>query len=215
LGRIGHYKGVFNDIKRLPKAPEDINILGRITGVDEKNIIVIGSRNMSEYGRNVINSFVPKLVREGFTIISGLAPGCDSFAQETALKSGGRTIGVLGYGVERIKTDWNLAFIEKVLNSKDGVVVSPFKRNQAPTKDSFIFRNSVMAAMGNSVLVVEARRRSGVFHTVNFGLELGRHVMAVPGSIFWFNSSGVHALIKEGANLVCSFEDIMSVLGES
>jgi len=204
---------VFNDIKRLPKAPDHINILGRVTEADKKNIVVIGSRNMSEYGRNVINNFVPKLVREGFTIISGLAPGCDSFAQEMALKCGGRTIGVLGYGVDRIKTDWNLEFIEKVLVSKNGLAISPFKRNQKPTKDSFIFRNSIMAALGCSVLVIEARRRSGVFHTVNFALELGRPIMAVPGNIFNFNSAGVHALIKEGANVVCSFEDIINVLG--
>ncbi len=205
---------MFNDIKRLQKAPEHMNILGRISEADKKNMVVIGSRNMSEYGKNVIRNFVPKLVRDGFTIVSGLAPGCDSFAQEMALQSGGRTIGVLGYGVDRIRTDWNKDFIEKVLASENGVVISPFKRDQPPTRESFIFRNSVMAALGQSVLVIEAKRRSGVFHTVNFALDLGRTIMAVPGNIFWFNSAGVHALIKEGANLVCCYEDILSVLGE-
>jgi len=204
---------VLNDIKRLPKAPDHINILGRMVEADKKNIVVIGSRSMSEYGRNVINNLVPKLVREGFTIVSGLAPGCDSFAQEVALRCGGRTVGVLGYGVDRIRADWNLEFIEKVLASKNGVVISPFKKKQSPTKDSFIFRNSVMAALGNSVLVIEARRKSGVFHTVNFALDLGKRIMAVPGNIFYYNSAGVHALIKEGANIVCSFEDIISILG--
>lgn len=210
---MSHHENVLNDIKRLPKAPEHIDILGRLTEEDKKNIIVIGSRNMSKYGKNVIENLVPKLVSDGFTIISGLAPGCDSYAQAMALKSGGRTVGVLGYGVDRIRTDWNKEFIEQVLANENGVVLSPFKRTQPPTRESFIFRNSVMAALGKNVLVIEARRRSGVFHTVNFALELGRPIMAVPGSIFWYNSGGVHALIKEGANLVSSFEDIKHVIG--
>ena len=211
--RIAHYRAVLNDIKRLPKAPEDINILGKLIEADNKNMVMVGSRNMSEYGRQVIRCLVPKLVREGFTIISGLVFGCDSFTQETALKCGGRTVGVLGYGVDRIKNDRNVEFIEKVLSSKNGAVVSPFKRNQVPTRESFIFRNSVMAAMGNSVLVVEAGRKSGVFHTVNFALDLGKFVMAVPGNIFGLNSAGANALIKGGANLVDSFEDIISIIG--
>lgn len=205
---------MFNDIKRLPKAPEHIDVLGKLIEQDKKNLVVIGSRDMSEYGRNVIKSIVPKLVKEGFTVVSGLAPGCDSYAQGTAMESGGRTVGVLGYGVDRIRTDWNKKFIERVLISDDGIVISPFKRDQPPTRDSFIFRNSVMAALGKAVLVIEARRRSGVFHTVNFALDLGRSVMAVPGNIFTYNSAGVHALIKEGANLVSSAEDVVSVVGE-
>jgi len=210
---LGHYNSMFNDIKRLPKPPENLEVIGGLMEADERNIVVIGSRNISSYGRKVIDVLVPKLVKAGFTIISGLAPGCDSYAQETALASGGRTIGVLGYGLDHIKKDRNLVFIERVLREQRGVLISPFKRDQPPTRESFIYRNSVMATLGQSVLVVEAKRRSGVFHTVNFALELGRPIMAIPGNIFRFNSAGVHALIKEGASPVSSMADILEIIG--
>ncbi len=205
---------MFNDIKRLPNPPETLNILGKLTKGDEKSLVVIGSRRMTSYGKNVIDSLIPELVKKGFTIVSGLAPGCDSYAQQTALASGGRTIGVLGYGLGNVKNDSNQVFIKKVLNDKSGVVISPFKRNQRPTRESFIFRNSVMSAIGQGVLIIEAARRSGVFHTVNFGLELGKDIMVVPGDIFRLHSAGVHALIKEGAHLVDGVKDILRICDE-
>ena len=193
-----------------------MNLLGRIKACDKKNMVVIGSRNMTEYGKNLINCFVPELVREGYTIVSGLAFGCDSYAQEVALECGGRTVGILGYGIDFIKRDKNKKIIERVLMSDDGIVISPFKRDQTPTKESFIYRNSVMAAIGRSVLVIEARRKSGVFYTVNFALELGRTIMAVPGDVFCYNSAGTHALIKEGATLVDNVESVLeAVSGET
>lgn len=203
---------MLRDIKRLPKPPEAINVVGKIKREDEKNVIVIGSRSMSDYGKSVIKCLVPGLVREGYTIVSGLALGCDSYAQKTALECGGRTVGVLGYGLDFIKKDSNVRFIEKVLKSENGVIVSPFKRSEPPSKTSFIYRNSVMAAIGKSVLVVEARRKSGVFYTVNFALDLGRTIMSVPGSVFCFNNEGSNALIKEGAFLVDSAESILDVI---
>jgi len=207
-----HFYCVLKDLKLLHTPPKHLNLMGKISRNDEKNIVVIGSRNMSEYGRNIIKSLVPALVNEGFTIISGLAVGCDSFAQKTALECGGRTIGVLGYGLDFIKKDSNVSFIEEVLRSKNGVVLSPFVRTKPPSKESFIFRNSVMAAIGKAVLVIEARRKSGVFYTVNFALDLGRPIMAVPGDVFCFNSQGVNALIKEGAFLVDSLDSILESL---
>lgn len=207
-----HCKFVLSDIKRLPKPPKHIDLLGQLQKRDEKNIVVIGSRSMSDYGKNVIKCFVPELVKDGYTIVSGLAMGCDSYAQDVALECGGRTIGILGYGIDFIRKDKNNRFIEKVLASKNGVVISPFKRDETPSKYSFIYRNSIMAAVGQSVLIIEARRRSGVFYTVNAALDLGRTIMAVPGDVFCFNSSGVHSLIKEGASLVESMDDIFSCI---
>ena len=189
-----------------------MTLLGQLQKEDEKSVVVIGSRSMSEYGKNVITCLVPELVKEGYTIVSGLAFGCDSYAQDTALESGGRTVGILGYGVDFVKRDKNRGLIEKVLASKNGVVISPFKRDEPPSKYSFIYRNSIMAAVGKSVLVIEARRRSGVFYTVNSALDLGRTIMAVPGNVFSLNSSGAHALIKEGASLVESIEDVFECI---
>jgi DNA processing protein len=204
---------VFNDIKRLQKLPEEVNIIGKIKKSDEKNLTVIGSRRMSRYGQNVIENLVPLLVNKGFTIVSGLAVGCDSHAQKVALDCGGRTIGVLGYGLNKVKSDRNYEFIKRVLDDENGVVISPFKRHEKPSRESFIYRNSMMAAIGNAVLVIEAMAKSGTFHTVNFALDLGKDIMAVPGNVFTYNSAGVHKLIKEGAALVDRVEDIEAVLG--
>jgi len=203
---------MLRDIKKLANPPKHINLLGKVKRSDSKNIIVVGSRNMSNYGKDVIRCLIPGLVKHGYTIISGLAVGCDTFAQKIALESGGRVAGVLGYGFDFIKKDSNRSFVEHVLESPNGILISPFKRTEPPSKNSFIYRNSVMAAIGKSVLVIEAQRRSGVFYTVNFALELGRSIMAVPGNLFCFSSQGVHALIKEGATLVDSLEDILNAI---
>lgn len=173
-------------------------------------MVVIGSRRMSKYGQDVIRDFVPRLVAKKITIISGLAPGCDSYAQKIALESGGRTVGVLGFGLNYLEKDYHKDFIKEVANSSRGVVLSPFKRNTKPSRETYIYRNGIMAAMGLGILVIEASFRSGVFHTVNFGLELGKDVWVVPGNIFSYNSAGCHKLIKEGALLVDSTEDVLN-----
>lgn len=201
---------MFHDIKRLQNPPEQLNIIGRLCKSDERALAVIGARRMSKYGQNVIRDFVPRLVAQGFTIISGLAVGCDSLAQKIALECGGRTIGVLGFGLNHLQSDYNYQLIKQVINSKRGVVLSPFHRNQKPTRETFIYRNSLMAAMGLGILVIEASARSGVFHTVNFGLDLGKDVWAVPGNIFSYNSLGTHKLIKEGAFLADDVADILT-----
>jgi DNA processing protein len=204
---------VLSDIKRLSRPPEHLNLLGKVKRSDRKNMVVIGSRRMSKYGKNVIDCLVPGLVKEGYTVVSGLAVGCDSYSMKAALDNGGRVVGVLGYGLNHIKSDSNVKFIERVLASENGIVVSPFKRTEVPSKYSFVYRNSIMAAIGRSVLVIEAQRKSGVFYTVNYALELGRNIMAVPGDLFKFNSQGTHALIKEGAMLVDSLECILESVG--
>ena len=201
---------VLRNLKHLSDPPKKLNLIGKLVEEDKKSVVVIGTRQMSSYGRSVINYLVPLLVEHGFTIISGLALGCDSYAQEIALESGGRTIGVLGFGLNHIKADYNSKFIQTVIKSERGVVLSPFDRGLKPSKTSFIYRNGVMAALGLGVLVVEAKAKSGVFHTVNAALELGKEVMAVPGDIFSYNSVGPNSLINEGAASICCIDDVLS-----
>ncbi len=198
---------MLNDIKKLKNLPEQLNIVGKLTEADEKNIVVIGTRTMSDYGKNVINYIVPKLVKQGYTITSGLALGCDSYAMHVALKCGGRVIGVLGYGLNRISHDYNYDFINKVIHHPNGVVISPFLRSTVPQKFTFIYRNSIMAAIGNAIVVIEAKQRSGVYYTVNAALDLGKEIYAVPGSIFSINSVGTNYLIRSGATDINSLID--------
>lgn len=183
----------------LKPFPAKVVVLGRILPQDTNNVVVIGTRKMTEYGQRVIRYFVPKFVQRGYTIISGLALGCDSYAQEVTLLCGGRTIGVLGYGINRIKNDFNYKFIKYVIEHKRGVVISPFDRDLRPSRSSFIYRNSVMAALGNFTIVIEAGEKSGCFHTVNYTLDFGKDVFAVPGDIFEEKSKGCNELIGSGA----------------
>jgi DNA processing protein len=201
---------VLNDIKKLKNPPQCLNIVGKLKKEDEKSIVVVGTRTMSNYGKDVINYFVPRLVEAGYTIVSGLALGCDSYAMQVTLRCGGRTIGVLGYGINRIGKDYNSRFIRYVCDHPNGVVVSPFSRDMHPKKYTFIYRNSIMAAIGKSVLVVEAKAKSGVYYTVNAALDLGKEIYAVPGSIFCYNSVGTNGLIKEGAQLVRNITDVLA-----
>lgn len=192
-------KNLLVNLKVLKPIPSKLTVLGRILPQDSKNVVIIGSRKMTDYGRKVIGCLVPRLVTSGYTIISGLALGCDSYAQKVAILSGGRTIGVLGYGINRMSKDFNGDFIKYVANHKNGIVISPFERNFKPSRASFIYRNSVMAALGKCTIVIEAGEKSGCFHTVNYSLDFGKDVYAVPGDIFRNKSIGCNRLIGAGA----------------
>ncbi len=200
---------VIDNIKQMKKPPIQINVLGKIDSVDDQNIVVIGTRTISDYGKDVINCLVPQLIERGFTIISGLAVGCDSYAHDVALRCKGRTIGILGYGLNHMKEDCNYQLMKRIYQSGNGAIISPFERSTPPSKFSFVYRNSVMAAVGCSVLVIEAKMRSGVFYTVNSALELGKEIYAIPGSIFNNNSVGTNELIKTGAKVVTTIKDII------
>jgi DNA processing protein len=185
----------------------ELYVYGSLLPSDEKSLAVVGSRAMSEYGKNVVLSLVGDLVKDGWTIISGLAEGIDSEAHNLAVKLGGRTIGVLGYGFSFLRSSSQFDTAKSVIKS-GGTLISPFHLLQRPTRDTFINRNKIIAGLAKGVLVIEATEKSGTFHTVNGALNIGRPVYAVPGNIFSYSSRGVHAMIKDGAMLVESAQDI-------
>lgn len=172
----------------------------------KKGIAVIGSRNCDSYGRDVVLNLVPRFVEKSLVVVSGLAEGIDSFAHETAIKCGGLTMGVLGFGFGYIEKFSNYGLCKLILE-RGGVLLSPFLPSVPPSKESFLIRNSLIAALSDAILVVEAARRSGCMFVVEEALNLGKDVYAVPGSIFSYNSMGTNDLIKQGARVATCFED--------
>jgi DNA processing protein len=180
---------------------------------EELFLAVVGSRKSTVYGERIIKEFIPPLVGAGVGIASGLALGIDALAHAATLKSGGRTIAVLGSGVDKdsIYPRQNYRLSEEIIAS-GGAVISEFAPGGEPLKANFPRRNRIISGLSVGTLVVEAAEKSGSLITARYALDEGREVMAVPGGIFSWQSGGPNRLIKEGARVILSVTDIMEGL---
>lgn len=193
------------DLNNLAEVPPVIYAIGNIDLLNSNTITIIGSRKISSYGQQVIKDIVPELALNGLCVVSGLAYGCDFLAQKTAVDNSGTTIGVLGFGLNHIKTHQHYLFIKECLEKNVGLFISEFEPDMAAGKWTFVRRDRIMAGLGKKLIVIEAGIKSGTMHTVNFALELGKEVFAVPGNITNSNSLGTNLLIQNGANvLLCA-----------
>jgi len=178
---------------------------------DELSVAIVGSRKCTYYGLNMAEKIASELVSSNVVIISGLARGIDTAAHKGAVKSNGRTIAVLGNGLSSIYPAENKELAERILHN--GLLVSEFPMQEKPCKKNFPRRNRIISGLAKGLLVVEAAKRSGALITADFALEQGRDVFAVPGMADRFSSNGTNALIKQGAKLVESADDILEELG--
>jgi DNA processing protein len=174
-------------------------------------IAIVGSRHASTYGKTQSRRFGRELGEQGITIVSGMARGIDTEAHLGALEAGGRTAAVLGCGLDVIYPPENKQLYKEI--TEHGVVLTEFPPHTHPEPGNFPMRNRVIAGLSRGVLVVEAQQRSGALITVDFALEQGRDVFAVPGQINNKNSEGTNNLIKQGACLVTEINDILSEYG--
>ena len=197
-------------LKRLEDPPVAIYLWGE-AAFPEPSIAVVGTRKPSNYGREVTSRLSRELAEAGFTIISGLARGLDSVAHQAALEVGGKTIAVLGSGFEHIYPPENRKLALKILES--GGLISEYPPETSPKQWYFPARNRIIAALSDGVVVTEAGESSGALITCDFALDLGVEVYAVPGSVLSAQSKGCHRLIKEGAKLVESTQDILEDFG--
>lgn len=169
---------------------------------------IVGSRNATVYGINVVKSLVPSMVHHGLTIVSGGAFGIDTHAHQETIEAGGRTIAVLGSGLLNPYPRQNKKLFEQIVAS-GGALVSTFPLNMEPYPGNFPARNRIIAGLAQGVLVVQAAAKSGALITAHYALEQGRNVFVVPGSIFDPVSEGCHTLLKEGATPIWRPEDIV------
>jgi len=177
-------------------------------------IAVVGARRTTQYGREVTKLLVAELVLNGLTIVSGLALGVDAVSHVTCLENNGKTIAVLGCGVDCCNPRENQSIYDKILESGN-CIISEFPLGMRPTQWTFPARNRIIAGLSQAVLVTEGAEDSGSLITAGFALKFGRKVFAVPGPITSQMSKGPYVLIQKGAKLVTCSKDIISELGIS
>jgi len=174
-------------------------------------VAIIGSRTCSTYGTNATEMLARDLASRGICVISGLARGIDTTAHRGAMRAGGKTVAVLGTGIDGAYPKENTRLIAEILDS-GGAVVSQFPLGTPPLKDNFPYRNRIISGLSLGVLIVEASERSGSLITARLAMEQNREVMAVPGNITSANSYGTNYLIKSGAKLVQQWQDVVAEL---
>ncbi len=185
---------------------------GEILKTDSRAIAVVGSRKMTAYGRLVTEKLCKELVDMGFTIVSGLAFGVDTTTHQTVVSEGGRTLAVLGGGINNVFPAQNKALAQKIAEGQ-GAYLSEYPPDYPHLAGNFPSRNRIIAGLSLGVLVTEAAEKSGSLITARLALEDGRAVFALPGPITQEQSLGTARLIKEGARITTSVEDILEELG--
>jgi DNA processing protein len=198
-------------LRVLSPAPE-LHVRGEITSEDGLAVAIVGSRRATAYGTEVAKTLASELAARGVTIVSGFARGIDTAAHQGALAAGGRTIAVLGSGIDVIYPPENRELAKEV--ERSGAVVSQFARGTPPQPFNFPTRNLTIAALALGVIVVEAAERSGSLITAGHAADLGREVFAIPGRITSEASRGANRLIQDGAKLVRDWTDVVSELPE-
>lgn len=178
----------------------------------EQAIAIVGSRRATHHGLLATTRLAEGLARHGIAVVSGMARGVDTAAHRGALAAGGRTVGVLGCGIDRIYPPENRPLFDAV--ARQGCLLSEFPLGTLPLAENFPRRNRIISGLSRGVLVVEAAEKSGSLITARYALEQGREVFAVPGNITQAASRGSNGLIKQGAKLVDCVEDILEELPE-
>ena len=204
-----------NQLKNIYDPPAKLYVLGNRSILNQKNFAIVGSRKATEYGKKVAMQISKELSENGLNIVSGLAIGIDSYAHLGCLqvKDAGKTIAVLGSGLDVIYPKENRKLAEQIINS-GGCIISEYPIGSKIEKNNFPQRNRIISGLSEGIRVVEASKKSGALITAEFGIEQGKEVFAVPGDINREQSEGCNLLIKDGANVVTSSQDIIYVIGK-
>lgn len=195
---------------QLHQPPPALYLAGPLSP-DERSVAVVGTRSATSYGRRAARDLSGDLARAGWTVVSGLARGIDTAAHRAALDAGGRTVAVLGSGLDHRYPASNRGLYDRL--EERGLLVTEFPPEQPPQRWTFPKRNRIIAALSAGVVVVQAPRESGALITADQALELGREVFAVPGPVGAPASVGTHELLRSGAPLAARARDVLEVLG--
>ena len=195
-------------LRQIYDPPLVLYVRGTLRPEDAYAIAMVGTRQSTLYGRQTAERLARQLAASGVTVVSGGARGIDSASHEGALQSGGRTIAVLGTGLDIVYPAENVKLYQRI--AEQGAVITQFPFGRKGDKQSFPIRNRIVAGMTQGTAVVEANRASGALITANFATEYGRTVYAVPGRVDSPRSAGCHDLIKDGAQLCESAEDVLA-----
>lgn len=195
-------------LKDIFYPPIILYVLGKIEKKDEQSISIVGTRNSTDYGKAMTNHFSSELASHDMTIVSGMARGIDSVAHKSAIKANGRTIAIIGSGLDNIYPPENKSLFESII--ENGAVISEFPLGTKPDAQNFPKRNRIIAGFSLGTLVVETRENGGAMQTAKFAFDQNKDVFAIPGNITSEQSKGTNILIqRNGAKLVFEPEDIL------
>jgi DNA processing protein len=197
-------------LKEIEQPPPVLYLRGELMPEDTWAVAIVGTRRVTPYGRQVTEEVASFLAANGITVVSGLARGVDAIAHNAALRAGGRTLAVLGSGVDRIYPPENRALAEQIF--EHGAVLSDYAPGTPPESSNFPPRNRIISGLSMAVVVIEAGETSGALITAGFAAEQGREIFAVPGNILAPQSKGTNKLIQQGALPLLSVDDVMQAL---
>ncbi len=199
-------------LKEIEQPPPVLYVKGQIKTEDNRAVAIVGTRKVSAYGRQVTEEIAAYLAQNGFTVVSGLARGVDGIAHQTAIHAGGRTLAVLGCGVEQVYPAEHKKLAEQII--ENGAIISDYAPGTKPDAANFPPRNRIISGLSLATVVVEAGETSGALITATFAVEQGRDVMAIPGSIYAPQSRGTNRLIGQGAfpyTSITSLENLLNL----
>ena len=199
-------------LKEIADAPPVLYCRGALHPDDETSVAVVGTRRPTDYGYRVTAELCGELAARGVTVVSGLALGIDARAHKATLDAGGRTIAVLGNGLDTVYPRENRRLAERIVE-EGGALVSEFVLGTRPEASNFPRRNRIISGMTLGTLITEASETSGTRWTVYHALEQNREIFCVPGSVYSDASKLTNRLIREGAKLVCGVSDILEEIG--
>ncbi|MFB6291167.1 MAG: DNA-processing protein DprA [Candidatus Bipolaricaulia bacterium] len=196
-----------DSLRTIDKPPPVLYVKGDYEKDDQLGVAMVGTRKNTNYGKKVAKKLASQLVREGLTLVSGMARGIDTYSHKSALATGGRTVAVMGTGFDHTYPKSNANLMRKIADN--GAVITEFPFEQRPTKWTFPQRNRVISGLTRGTIVVEAPESSGALITAHDALSQGREVFAVPGDVRRPTMKGTHGLIKDGAKLVEDASDVV------
>lgn len=199
-------------LAQLDLPPAVLYIKGNLEEADQLALAIVGTRRATAYGKQATKEICAELAERGVTIISGLARGIDTVAHQAALEAGGRTLAVLGSGLDVIYPYENKALAAKICEPGAGALISTFAPGSQPDAVNFPARNLIVSGLAMGVFVVESDNDGGAMITATAAVEQGRDVYALPGSVYNRFSNGTHKLIRQGAKLVTSAAEILEEL---
>jgi DNA processing protein len=197
-------------LKEIDQSPPVLYLRGSLDEADNWAVAIVGTRRVTPYGRQVTEELAAFLGRNGVTVVSGLARGVDAIAHQAALKAGGRTIAVLGCGVDRIYPPEHRQLAEQMMIR--GGLLSDYPIGTPPEGINFPPRNRIISGLSLAVVVIEASEQSGALITATFAAEQGREVFAVPGNIYAPQSKGTNRLVSQGARPLLNAQDVLEAL---
>lgn len=200
-----------NNLRYIPKPPKQLYVLGNENLLKEKSIAIIGSRVCTKEGEKLAEKFAKELSKSGICIISGMAKGIDTAAHIGALKAGGKTIAVLGAGLNHIFPKENKGLFAQIIQN-NGAVITEYSQNLKPQAERFIKRNRIVSGLSLGVLIIEAKHRSGTAITANFARIQGKKIFCIPHSLEQKEGIGTNRQIKKGAKLVTTSQEIIREL---